>query len=292
MNPVEYPKELRGRWYLQVQKHKKPVAEVCKIFGIARKTYYKWYKVDHAGRSARGEHPKEQPAIKLTREVKDLIKQEKLRTGYGPEKMRLLLIRRLSLKVSTTIIYRYYKRADLIFRPQKKLPWYEPLKEPVVPKKPGEVVQMDAKYIWQKGRRRYQRTFVDIYTGFQAASVTDGLSAQETIKAFQDAEKEFPFTILGIQSDNGKENRGDFHQHLGSKGVAHYFIPKASPTWDGAVERAHGVIDQEFYLNPRRPWKSLPEYLRWYNYERIHLGKYLQGKTPAEKLLEYKLEHP
>ena len=87
--------------------------------------------------------------------------------------------------------------------------------------------------------------------------------------------------------DNGSENRGQFHQYLGQRGIAHYFIPKSSPTWDGAVERAHGVIDQEFYLNPTRPWKTLEEYLRFYNYERIHLGKYLNGLTPQEKWLEW-----
>ena len=65
------------------------------------------------------------------------------------------------------------------------------------------------------------------------------------------------------------------------------FIPKSSPTWGGAIERAHGVIDQEYYLNPRRPWKTLPEYLHFYNYERIHLGKYLNGMIPIEKLNYY-----
>ena len=113
------------------------------------------------------------------------------------------------------------------------------------------------------------------------------MTAEETINSFLEAEKYFPFKILGAQSDNGSENRGDFHKYLVEKGVAHYFIPKSSPTWDGAVERAHGVIDQEYYLNPRKTWKSLAEYLQFYNYERIHLGKYLNGLTPIEKWQEY-----
>ena len=105
--------------------------------------------------------------------------------------------------------------------------------------------------------------------------------------AFEEAEKVFPFKILGVQNDNGSENRGVFHQYLGKRGIAHYFIPKSSPNWDGAVERAHGVIDQEYYLNPTRPWKTLEEYLHWYNYERIHLGKYLNGMIPIEKVEQY-----
>ena len=147
---------------------------------------------------------------------------------------------------------------------------------------------MDAKHIWQDNRRRYQRTFIDIWTGIQFATVTDTMTAEDTINAFMEAERYFLFKILGVQTDNGSENRGNFHKYLGEKGIAHYFIPKSSPQWDGSVERAHGVIDQEFYLNPTRPWKTLEEYLHFYNYERIHLGKYLNGLIPYEKYLEWK----
>lgn len=291
MNPAAYPRDVRFRWYLQVEKHKKPVKEVCDIFGISRKTYYKWYAADHGKGSPVYGSPKRQPNTKLTAEVRKVIEAEKLNTNYGPLKMKLLLKRRLGLEVSTTIIYRYYKKKGLIRRPQKKLPWYEPLKDPVIPHKPGEVVQIDAKYVWEDGLRKYQRTFVDIYTGFHFAVIVDSLDAQTTVEAFQKAERAFPFLILGVQTDNGAENRGAFHQYLGTRGIAHYFIPKSSPNWNGAVERAHGVIDQEFYLNPKRSWATLSEYLFWYNHERIHLGKYLKGLTPYEKLRQYLNRH-
>ncbi len=283
MNPIIYPRELRGRWYLAVDKYGKSVKETCSLFGISRQTYYKWYAIDHGKRSSDYHPKKQQPNTKLTSEVKQLIEQEKLKTNYGPLKMKLLLRRRLGLEVSTTLIYRFYKKKNLIRRPQKKLPWYEPMKEKILPKQAGEVVQSDTKYIWEEGRRKYQRTFVDVFTGFQHAMVVDSLEAEATIQAFKEAERIFPFKILGVQTDNGSENRGVFHQYLSQLGIAHYFIPKSSPNWDGAVERAHGVIDQEFYLNPNRPWKTLDEYLYWYNHERIHLGKYLNGLTPVEK---------
>lgn len=287
MNPIVYPRAIRFRWYLQVEKEHRSVKEVCQIFGISRKTYYKWYGIDHGARDGTYHPPKRQPNLKLTPEVTKLIEQEKLRTNYGPLKMKLLLKRRLGLEASTTIIYRFYQRKGLIRRPQKKLPWYEPLKDPLIPTKPGEVVELDTKYIWEGGKRRYQRTFVDLFTGFHHAVIVDSLEAEDTIRAFEEAGKIFPFTIVGVQNDNGSENRGVFHQYLGGRGIAHYFIPKNSPNWDGAVERAHGVIDQEYYLNPTRPWKTLGEYLHWYNYERIHLGKYLNGLVPIEKFNHY-----
>ena len=251
-----YPVKIRQKWYFMVEKLGKTVDEVCKIYMIPRKTYYKWRAIDHANRLyvSRKEHPHK----KLKGEIKEFVCAEKLRINYGPRKMKLLIKRRFGIDVSTTAIYKLYKKKGLIRRPQKKLLWYTPIKEPVIPNRPGALVQMDAKYIWEDNRRKYQRTFIDIYTGIQFATVTSSMTAEDTINAFLEAEKYFPFKIFGVQTDNGSENRGDFHEHLGQKGIAHYFIPKSSPNWDGAVERAHGVIDQEYYLNPTRPWKTLP----------------------------------
>ncbi len=276
-----YPAKVRQKWYFLVDKVGKTVDEVCDIYMIPRKTYYKWKKIDLGSRNHIPK--KEHPDTKLKGEVKEFVIKEKLRINYGPRKMKLLLKRRFNITVSTTAIYNLYLKKELIRRPQKKLPWYKPIKEVVIPEMPGEVVQMDAKYVWESGTRRYQRTFIDIFTGRQFATVTNSMTSEDTVNAFLEAERYFPFKILGVQSDNGSENRGEFHQHVGQKGIAHYFIPKSSPTWDGAVERAHGVIDQEYYLNPTRPWKTLSEYLEFYNYERIHLGKYLNGMTPQEK---------
>lgn len=280
-----YPPKIRRRMYFMVEHAGKTIEEVCEWYYISKKTYYKWRAVDHGTR----EHipTKEHPQKKIKGEVRACIEQEKLRLNYGPKKMKLLIKRRFDIDISTTAIYKFYLKRNLVRRPQKKLPWYQPLKEHIIPEKPGHVVQTDVKYVWVEGQRKYQHTFIDIFTSFHHAVICDTLEAKDTIRAFKEAEKVFPFKILGIQSDNGPENRGDFHQYLGQRGIAHYFIPKSSPNWDGAVERAHGVIDQEFYLNPTRPWKTLSEYLRFYNYERIHEGKYLNGLIPIEKFLQY-----
>jgi len=280
-----YPPKVRQKWYFLVEKAGKTVDEVRGLYFISRKTYYKWRAHDHGSRTyiPRKEHPE----TKIKGELRIFIATEKLRINYGPKKMKFLIKRRFNIDISTTAIYKFYKKKGLVRRPQRKLPWYQPLKEPLIPRAPGDVIQVDTKYVWQENKRKYQRTFVDIYTGFHHAVICESLEAQSTVIAFEEAEKMFPFKILGVQSDNGSENRGLFHQYLGQRGIAHYFIPKSSPNWDGAVERAHGVIDQEFYLNPTRPWKTLGEYLRWYNYERIHEGKYLNGLIPIEKVEQY-----
>jgi transposase InsO family protein len=280
-----YEPKVRAKWYFLVEKTGKTVDEVCDLYFISRKTYYKWRTRDLGSKMYQPK--KEHPQTKIKNEIKIFISNEKKRINYGPLKMKYLIKRRFDLNISTTAIYKFYKKKELVFRPQKKLAWYEPLKDPIKPVFPGEVVQMDAKYVWEDNIRKYQRTFIDVFTGLQFATVTSTMTSEDTINAFLLAEKYFKFKVFGIQSDNGSENRGDFHKHLVERGIAHYFIPKSSPNWDGAVERAHGVIDQEYYLNPRRTWRSLEEYLHFYNNERIHLGKYLNGMIPVEKLNQF-----
>ena len=285
-----YPAVVRRKWYFLLERAGWTAERISKEYGVSKKTLYKWR---HKDRGDRTYHPKRpQPKLKLTNDIRSFIEREKRLTNPGPKKLSLMVKRRYGVSISTTAIYRFLKRRNLILRPQKKLPWYEPLKEPRYPKYPGDIVQMDAKYVWLESTRKYQRTFIDVFTGRQHAVIAETLESADTVTAFESAQKAFPFRIFGVQTDNGSENRGEFHRYLGEKGIAHYFIPKRSPQWNGAVERAHRSIDEEYYRNLNRPWHTLPEYLRWYNTERIHLGKYLNGLTPDEKYRQWQEVSP
>lgn len=212
---------------------------------------------------------------------------EKRRSNAGPLKLSLMVKRRFGLSISSTIVYRLLQRKQLIRRRQKKLPWYTPLKKRLVPKYPGDIVQMDAKFLWTSNGREYQRTFVDVYTGMERALVTETMEAIDTVRAFEYVQVLFPFRVHGIQTDNGSENRGDFHQYLIEKGIAHYFIPKRSPQWNGAVERTHRSNDEEYHRNPTASWISFEQYQDWFNNDRPHLGKYTNGLTPMEKYRQW-----
>ena len=115
-NNVSYPKEKRILWYQSVDRDKRTVKETCSIFGISRKTYYKWRKRDFRG-GGNTVNSNLKSNTKLTWEVKQFIEKEKLKTNYGPLKMKFLVKRKLDLDISTTIIYRYYLRRKLIRKP-------------------------------------------------------------------------------------------------------------------------------------------------------------------------------
>lgn len=274
---------LRRRWYAQVGSGHRSVKETCQIFGISRKTYYKWRQRDlgpKQGYSSRKNHPH----LKLTPAVKIFIEKEKLQTNYGPLKMKFLVKRVLGLDLSKTIIYRFYRRKGLIRKPQKRLPWYQPLKERVIVQKPGQNLQFDVQYLWQS-RFIYRFRLVDEFSRMQFFADSGSKDSHSAVKIFEQAQRYFPFLILGVQTDNGSEFRGEFHQYLLENNIVHRFIPKASAPWNGKVERAHGTMNQEYSQNPKSPFQEPEQYLEWYNFERIHLG--INGLTPYEKYQEY-----
>jgi len=109
---IVYPPEIRGKWYLQVEKYKKSIVEVCKIFGISRKTYYKWYKRDHP-KDKLGKKPrKTHPHTKIFGDIQVFIVEQKRLYNYGPKKMSLIIEKECKKYISPTAIYKFYKKKD------------------------------------------------------------------------------------------------------------------------------------------------------------------------------------
>lgn len=290
--PLSAPREVRARWYLQVDKYGKSVVEVCTIFGITKKTYHKWYNRDHGLVSRKFQNRKDHPSLKLTPRIRVAVYDAKLKYNYGPKKMVLYIKKKCGVKLSSTILYRYFKRKRLIRKPQKKQPWYTPMKKRFRSNRPGQNVQLDTKYVpgcdqtWE-----YQFRFTDTFTNMQYAINCFDKSAASSLRALAKAIRYFPFAITGIQTDNGSEFRGLFAYQLKKDGVAHRFIPKRSAPWNGKVERANRSIDDEYYLNVTKPWQNIGAYTHWYNYERPHLGKTMHGRTPYEKFVQFTQRH-
>lgn len=287
-SPLSAPKEMRFRWYRQVEMEGRTVKNTCGIFGISRKTYHKWYRRDH-GLEPWVRHPKRMhPQTKLVGGTLVEALRAKRRCNYGPKKMSLHLKGELGVSVSPNAICKMYLKRGLVRKPRKVQKWYRPMKEPYIAIRPGENVQVDVKYV--PGRDRtwlYQYRFLDTVTNMQYAVDMPTRNGRTTITALKLAEHSLPFSINGIQTDNGGEFRGAFAEHLSQRGIAHRFIPKRSAPWNGKVERANRSVDDEYYLNPHRPWKSLFEYVQWYNTKRPHLGRGMDGLTPYQKLFSF-----
>lgn len=213
-SPIKYERSQRFNWYLQVDKYGKSVKETCQFFNISRKCYYKWRGRDYGKRGNTYLPAKRMPNLKLIWEVRKFIEEQKRITNYGPLKMKLLVQAHFGISISTTIIYRYYQRKHLIRKPQRRLPWYEPMKQKLTITKPGEGVQFDIKYVYDDNIRKYQFSAFDPYTKMYYFSIFSTKESKNTIIAFKQAEKYFKFKILSVQTDNGGEFRGVFHDWL------------------------------------------------------------------------------
>ena len=118
---ASYEARLRAKWYFLVEKAGKTVDEVCELYLISRKTYYKWRKKDLGSRIHVPK--KEHPETKIKGEIKIFISEQKLRLNYGPKKMSLLVKRRFDVSISTTSTFGKVQRINGRALPRKSEEW-------------------------------------------------------------------------------------------------------------------------------------------------------------------------
>jgi hypothetical protein len=108
--------------------------------------------------------------------------------------------------------------------------------------------------------------------------------------------------ILRILTDRGTEYCGTLENHafelyLSVEGIEHTRTKACHPQTNGIVERFHKTMKQEFYdiAFRKKIYNSVEElqcdvdeWVRYYNRERPHSGKYCYGKTPYQTFLDSK----
>jgi transposase len=89
--------------------------EVCRRFGISRKTFYKWLKRfkeskgDSVSLGDRSRRPHHFPRATPPEEV-ELLKQAKAQTGYGQRRLRVYMAQKYNINLSERTIWKILKR--------------------------------------------------------------------------------------------------------------------------------------------------------------------------------------
>jgi transposase InsO family protein len=109
----------------------------------------------------------------------------------------------------------------------------------------------------------------------------------------------FGWKLERVMTDNGNEFRSmDFRNTVHALGARHTFIRSGRPQTNGCVERVHGTLLEECwkplfarYLIPRYTGLrlDLDRYVRYYNDDRAHTGRWNKGRTPAEVIGKEKM---
>ena len=167
---------------------------------------------------------------------------------------------------------------------------------------PGYLGSQDTFYVGTiKGVGRiYQQTFIDTYSRVADAKLYDRKQAivaadmlNDRIVPFYD-EHEIP--LLRILTDRGTEYCGNREHHeyqlyMAVENIDHTKTRARRPQTNGICERFHKTMLQEFYQVAFRKkiYKSIEElqadldqWMKHYNEERPHSGRYCYGKTPMQ----------
>lgn len=167
---------------------------------------------------------------------------------------------------------------------------------------PGYLGSQDTFYVGTiKGVGRiYQQTFIDTYSRVADAKLYDRKNALTAADMLNDRvvpffeEQEVP--LLRMLTDRGTEYCGNREHHeyqlyLALEDIDHSKTRAKRPQSNGICERFHKTMLQEFYQIAFRKkiYKSIEElqtdldqWLKFYNEERPHSGRYCYGKTPMQ----------
>lgn len=189
--------------------------------------------------------------------------------------------------VSLSSVTRTLRRHHLTY-PSKWKKWHQYPPRPV-PESPGILVQIDSMQEGLPQEHLYAYALIDVCSRWGWALPVFRTTSWQSAWFIQQAEEYTPFSISTIQSDHGKEFSKWFTTQLHCRGIAHHHSRVRTPTDNTYVERFIQTLQRECLSRiPRslRSWrKELPDYLRYYNTERPHMG--LKMKTPTEVLRSY-----
>ena len=169
---------------------------------------------------------------------------------------------------------------------------------------PGYLGSQDTFYVGTlKGVGRiYQQTFIDTYSKVAFAKIYDRKSAIAAADILNDRVlpffEEHDIPLLRILTDRGTEFCGkrDHHEYelyLAVENIDHTKTKTKSPQTNGICERFLKTVLQEFYQIAFRKkiyhtldelQTDLDNWIKEYNEERTHSGKYCYGKTPMQTL--------
>jgi transposase InsO family protein len=151
------------------------------------------------------------------------------------------------------------------------------------PEKPGVLVEVDT--IHQVlPERLYVYTLLDVCSRWAYAAPSSRIAVHRSVLFVTQAQSAAPFSFQTIQSDHGSEFSKWFTKKLDERNVAHRHSRIRTPNDNAHLERFNRTIQDECLRHipfSLRSWqREIPEYLRYYNTERAHMG--LDMKTPVE----------
>lgn len=278
------PKEI-----IKTYKETNSVSKTAQKLGISRMTVYRWLKRSRSIYSRLGYSTKNLKR-KSTRPKKiqykitntEKVEIERLRLAYGYCAKKIASFDTISVSEST--VYRFLKKKGLLDRKKKhRRPHNQKTKHMYLKNtKTIGYLQMDVKYLTPQLTGLpwtcFEYAIIDIYSRYKDAIICNDLNQDLAIKALLEIVNRLPFKPVFIQTDNGLEFQKRFKETAKALGMQHHYIHKSSPNENAVIERSFRTDEEEFIYH-KAPFADYDElrqayekWLKWYNYERPHLG--------------------
>ena len=274
------------------------ISLTARHFGLTRETVIIWRNrlaiegprglEEHSHRP----HRLRQPATSWDT-VLEVVKFRKQYPAWSKYKIQVLLPNHL--KTSASTVGRILKRRGMIdkkiSRKRQKSAKSPRARFPRGMKIacPGDMIQMDTKYIMLiGGRKYYQFTAIDVLSKRKIMKVYKTQSSKNGALFIEECLGAFPFAVQAIQTDNGAPFQKHFDALCKVKNIPHYYIYPRTPKQNTYVEISHGADEREFYQqgNVHQDFDTMREKMaQWeYVWNNIRPHQALDYLTPNQYL--------
>ena len=269
-------------------------------FGIAPKTFYKWFNLfdevnlrslENRSRAPKNVRQKEFTSLQFERVVK--LRRQRIRYG----KMKLLELYRQEYPEDTTItswkIQCIIEKAGIYYSPQKQAKINRKRKRSVKKKKitelkkkkvSGFLLCVDTIVKYHNGKKRYVLTAIDKYSKVAYARMYTTHSSCSSRDFLYRLHYLLDSKIENIQTDNGSEFHKHFDQACAKLEIPHYWSRTHTPKDNPDNERFNRTLQEEFIQmgnmtdDAKLFNERLTEWLVEYNFHRPH--QTLEYSTP------------
>lgn len=260
--------------------------KVGRYFGVGSGTVSKWMKKDccYGLRPIPTEssRPHSHPHA-LKPDTVDAIVKLRLKRHRCAEVVHQELLNQ-GLSVSLSSVKRTLERQGLIRKRSPWKRWHFTTPRPLA-EKPGDLIQVDTIHLGPcNASRLYVYTLLDVFSRWAHALAALRINTRLSLMFVRGAQELGKFPFLTLQSDHGQEFSSCFTERLKKLGVIHRHSRVRQANDNGHLERFNRTLQEECLSRIPQTLKAyqkeIPEYLHYYNTERLHLG--INFKTPIQ----------
>jgi transposase InsO family protein len=310
INPKQLSSEakFRLRFIENYLNHTHNATKTCRLFGIARSLFYKWYGrynphnlaslENHSSRPHRIRNVTyDQSVVKLVRSYRE----DKDTATYSARKLSAIFKRdyepKFHLSSSTIgriiakfklfcseVIIAHKKHSKRLKRAWNKLKQRKPYN--LIATKPRTLIEFDMKHIYIYGTKYYAFCAIDPLTKESLIHVAKTSSSRQAKLALAKVIATYGRNV-SILNDNGSENLGEAWQYLEDQSITQYFARPHRPKDKPYIERLIGTYQRECLDQRRDDITNLVDldyyttrFVNNYHYFRPHDS--LDNQTPDE----------